>query len=106
MYINNNKILAADNTQIKISQNDLNLNGAPTGLGNGDVAALLNAVYIVAGIVAVIAIVVGGVRYVVSNGDAAGVKAAKNTIMYAVAGLIVVIAAAAITDFVIKNVAK
>lgn len=105
MYSNSNKFAGSD-TQIKITQNDLNLQGAPTGLSGGDVAAILNIVYMVAGIVAVIAIIVGGIRYVVSNGDAAGVKSAKNTILYAVAGLVVVIAAAAITDFVIKNVAQ
>ena len=53
-----------------------------------------------------IIIVIGGIRYTSSNGDPGSVKAAKDTVLYAVVGLIVVIMAAAITDFVIKNVAK
>lgn len=101
-----NRNFANTNTEIKITKDDLNLGDAPDGVASSDVAALLGAVYVVAGIAAVIAIVVGGIRYVVSGGDQAGVKAAKNTIMYAVVGLVVVIAAAAITNFVINNVAR
>ena len=96
---------AQANTEITISKDDLNLGTAPDGVSSADVAGILNAVYIIAGIVAIIAIIIGGLRYTVSNGDSSGIQAAKNTIMYAVAGLVVVIAAAAITDFVIKNVA-
>ena len=46
-------------------------------------------------------IVVGGIRYATSQGDQSGVQAAKNTILYAVIGLIVAIAAYAIVDFTI-----
>jgi hypothetical protein len=93
-------------TTISITQDDLHLTGGPTGIQSSQIEGLLMTVYIVAGIVAVIVIVIGGVRYTVSGGDSAGVKAAKDTVLYAVIGLVVVIAAAAITDFVIKNVAK
>lgn len=97
---------AGDSTKIKITQEDLNLKGAPTSVQSNQVETLLMSVYVIAGIVAVIAIVIGGVRYTASGGDPSGVKAAKDTVLYAVVGLIVVIMAAAITDFVIKNVAK
>jgi type IV secretory pathway VirB2 component (pilin) len=94
-------------TQITIAPSDLNLGSdAPKGIQSSNIEAFLMTVYIVAGIVAVIAIVIGGVRYTVSGGDSTGIKAAKDTVLYAVIGLVVVIAAAAITDFVIKNVAK
>ncbi len=93
-------------TEIKIAPKDLGLDGAPQGIGGGEIGAVFALVYVVAGIVAVIAIIIGGIRYVTSNGDSSGIQAAKNTILYAVVGLVVVIAAAAITDFVIKNVAK
>lgn len=99
------KYFAAD-TQIKISREDLNLGDAPEKVQGAEIAGILNTVYIIAGIVAVVAIVIGGVRYTVSGGDASGVKAAKDTILYAVIGLVVIMAAAGITDFVIKNVAK
>lgn len=94
----------ADNTSIKIKESDLGLSGAPKGVEQAQVDGLLGAVYVVAGIVAVIAIIYGGIRYVTSNGDSSQIQSAKNTILYGVIGLIVVIAAAAITNFVIKNV--
>lgn len=98
---------ANTSTEIKITQKDIyGEESAPGGIGGGDIAAILGMVYLVAGIVAVIAIIIGGVRYVVSAGDSNGIQSAKNTILYAVVGLVVIIAAAAITEFVIKNVAK
>lgn len=93
-------------TEIKLNQSDLNLSGAPSEVGSGQVEGILNTAYLIAGIVAVIVIIIGGIRYASSNGDSAGVQSGKNTILYAVVGLIVIIMAAAITNFVIENVAK
>ncbi len=104
-YVNNK--FADTTTQIKISKGDLSgLDSAPDGVTGAGVTGLLNTVYIIAGIVAVVVIIVGGVRYVTSGGDATGVKNAKNTILYAVVGLVIIIAAAAITGFVMSNVGK
>lgn len=61
----------------------------------------LNIFYLAAGIIAVIAIILGGYFYVTSLGDSAAVSKAKNTILYAVIGLIVIIMAFAVTWFVI-----
>lgn len=63
---------------------------------------IINVVLYVLGIVAVIMIIVGGFRYVISGGDAGSVTAAKNTIMYAVIGLIVAVLAYAIVNFVLN----
>lgn len=52
------------------------------------------------GAVAVIMLVIGGIRYTVSGGDQAAVTAAKNTILYAVVGIIVAILAYAVIGFV------
>lgn len=93
-------------TQIKITQDDLNLKDAPTQLQSSQIETALMTVYMVAGIVAVIIIVLGGIRYTSSNGDPGSVKAAKDTVLYAVVGLVVVVMAAALTDFVINNVTK
>lgn len=95
---------ATNNTEIKIETKDLNLSGAPTEVGDSQLAAILGTVYLIAGIVAVVAIIVGGIRYAASNGDSSGVQSAKNTILYAVVGLIVVIIAASITGFIINNI--
>ena len=58
------------------------------------------------GAISVIMIIIGGFRYVVSQGDSGAVTSAKNTILYAVIGLVVAIFAWAIVDFVIDNLAK
>jgi hypothetical protein len=96
----------ADTTKITIGKDDLHLSDAPSNIQSSQVETLLMTVYVVAGIVAVMAIIYGGVRYTTSGGDSGNVKAAKDTILYAIVGLVVIIMAAAITDFVIKNVAK
>ncbi len=53
------------------------------------------------GIISVIMIIVGGIRYVISNGEAAKIKSAKDTILYAVIGLIVSGLAYVIVDFIV-----
>lgn len=87
--------------QIKIKASEIN---APVASADdATLANILTAVYMIAGIVAVIVIIIGGIRYTTSNGDAGGVKSAKDTILYAVIGLVVIIMAAAITQFVIQR---
>jgi hypothetical protein len=56
---------------------------------------------IIGGIIAVIMIILGGIRYTTSNGDQAGVKAAKDTILYAIVGLVVTISGYAIVTWVV-----
>ena len=64
---------------------------------------IVNAFLFIIGAVAVIMLVYGGFRYVTSGGDASAVTAAKNTILYAVIGIIVAILAYAIVDFVVDQ---
>lgn len=66
------------------------------------VVKVVNILLYILGAVAVVVIIVGGFLYVVSGGDASSVAKAKNTIMYAVIGLIVAILAYAIVNFVIN----
>ena len=66
------------------------------------VRKVINTLLYILGAVSVLIIIVGGVLYVVSGGDAASVKKAKDTIMYAVVGLVVAILAYAIVNFVIS----
>jgi len=62
---------------------------------------IINTMLQILGILAVIMIIVGGIRYTVSNGDASRVKAAKDTVTYAVVGLVVALLSYAIVNFVI-----
>ena len=64
---------------------------------------VLNAVYFAAGITAVIVIIVCGIIYSVSQGNAARIERAKNGILYSVVGLVVIMFAFVITNFVIRN---
>ena len=63
----------------------------------GDIA---NTVMYLAGALAVIVIIFGGIRYVTSTGDAGRIKQAKDTILYGIVGLAVAILAYAIVRFV------
>lgn len=65
---------------------------------------ILNAIIGALGIVAVIVIIIGGVTYMTSGGDAGKVKTAKNTILYGVIGLVICVLAFAIVNFVISNI--
>ena len=66
------------------------------------VQLIINALLFIIGAVAVIMIIVGGIRYVTSGGDANAATSARNTIMYAVVGLIVAALAYALVQFVIS----
>lgn len=68
------------------------------------IKTILNVLSAVIGIVAVIMIIYAGFRYVTSAGSEGGVKSAKNAIIYAVIGLVVVALAQVIVHFVISNV--
>ncbi len=56
------------------------------------------------GVVAVFAIIFGGFKYITSGGDSSGVTGAKNTILYAIIGLVIVALAQLIVRFVLSNV--
>jgi hypothetical protein len=56
------------------------------------------------GIISVIMIIVGGIRYSTSSGDASRIKAAKDTVMYSVVGLVVALLAYAIVAFVRRTI--
>lgn len=87
-------------------QNGVN-NAGGTGSSNnnlGDrIQTVINVILFFLGAAAVIMIVIGGIRYVLSGGDSGSVKSAKDTILYAVIGLVVAILAYAIVNFVIKS---
>lgn len=61
--------------------------------------------YVVGG-VCVLMIIIGGFRYVISGGDTNGVQGAKNTILYAVVGLVIVLFSRVIIGFVYTQVVR
>lgn len=89
--------------------------GANAARGNDQIANIFgvggifntvtNILLFLVGAISVLMIIIGGFRYVVSGGNAASVSAAKNTILYAVIGIIIAILAYAIINFVINSFA-
>lgn len=69
----------------------------------GTFSTITNVLLFIIGAIAVIMIVIGGLRYVLSGGDSSQVTAAKNTILYAIVGIIVAILAYAAVNFVIGS---
>ena len=73
----------------------------PTLTSGEVVTNTLNLAYFLAGIIAVIVIIVGGIMYTTSAGNAGSVTKAKNMILFSVIGLVVILSAFALTNFVI-----
>lgn len=73
---------------------------------NGIFATIANTLIFLVGAVAVIFLIIGGLRYVVSNGDSKAVEGAKNTILYAIVGIVVAVISFALVQFVINALNK
>ena len=69
----------------------------------GTFRTITNVLLYLIGAISVIMLIVGGLRYVVSGGDSTAVQGAKNTILYAIVGIIVAILAYAVVSFVITS---
>lgn len=83
----------------------VNLGGGTCNANSADltnvIGVIVNVLSIIAGVAAVIMLILGGLKYVTSGGDSSSTASAKNTIIYAIVGLIVVALAQAIVRFVL-----
>lgn len=79
--------------------------GCPSDLfgETGAFRQITNTILYIVGVVAVIMLIIGGIRYVISGGDAKKVTDAKNTVLYAIIGLVIAVFAYAIVNFVITS---
>lgn len=68
------------------------------------ITIIVNIVFGIAGSLALLFIVIGSLRYIISRGDPQATAQAKNTIIYALVGLIVTALAYSIVGFVVRNV--
>jgi len=64
------------------------------------ITTIINVMLFIAGALAVIMIIYGGIRYITAHGDEKQVKVAKDTIVYSVVGLIIAIIAYALVTFI------
>ena len=62
-----------------------------------------NTALFIIGALSVLMLIWGGIRYTTSAGDSSNITAAKNTILYAVVGIIVALLSYAIVNFVITK---
>ena len=70
---------------------------------NSLITQIINVFSVIVGIIAVIMIIIGGLKYITSGGDSGNVTGAKNTILYAIIGLIIVALAQFIVRFVLSK---
>lgn len=73
---------------------------------NNLIQNIVNIFTIIVGIVAVIMIIVGGFNFITSGGDSSKVTSARNTIIYAIIGLVIVVFAQVIARFVLQESTK
>ncbi|MBR3332261.1 hypothetical protein IKG28_01360 [Candidatus Saccharibacteria bacterium] len=70
----------------------------------GNITTIINAVIGILGLVCVIVMIIGGVNYMTSAGDAGKVKKGKDTILYGLIGLVICVLAFALVNWVISGV--
>lgn len=85
-----------------ITQGDIGYHGASDA--STLMSGILNTVYFWMGVTAVGFIIYGGFQYVLSSGDPGKIRKAKDTLLYAIIGVVVVMVAFVITRFVIDGV--
>ena len=101
-------VLADAQSQIQCGINEAaggncSASAKPSGDAASTIKKILNLLSAIAGILAVIMIMVAGLRLVTSAGNEEGVKKAKGTLIYAIVGLILVAVAQVLVHFVIHT---
>lgn len=84
---------------------DGDASGIPgVNLTQAQITSVFNGVLMLAGAVAVVFIVLGGIKYSISQGEPGDTKKAKETIIYALVGLVVVMLAFSIVNLFVTRV--
>lgn len=101
----NNGLCAGSNLQLEPTGNECqqSANSANQSIDKF-VHTVVNIFSAVVGIVAVIMIIAGGFRYVTSGGSDTSVTSAKNTILYAIIGLIIVALSQILVRFTLSKI--
>jgi len=100
----NNGLCAGSNLEFTENPGQCNVatSDATTKI-NDIIHTIVNLLSAIVGVVAVIMIIVGGFRYITSGGNDTSVTSAKNTILYAIIGLVVVALAQLIVRFTLSK---
>lgn len=95
--------------RIRMMLANIDIGGQVDKIEGGDVSLevsvrnILSVVFTLVGVIAVVMIVVGGIFYIISQGNADKIQKAKGTILYGIVGLIVTLLAFAIVNFVLEG---
>lgn len=73
---------------------------------NDIIELVINIFSLIVGVISVIMIIIGGLKYITSGGDSGNVTGAKNTILYAIIGLVIVALAQFVVRFVLGRVTQ
>lgn len=89
------------NNQSAVCQSKIDADTNPIAGKNGILARVTNIVTYIAGIASIILIILGGIRFITSEGDPNSVKSARNTVFYALIGILVILVSRALILYVI-----
>lgn len=101
-------VFAAEDLSLRTGVNSSKSSDQADSLfGTGGIFETVSKVLLfIIGAVSVIMLIIGGIRYTISQGDSSAVTSAKNTILYSIVGLVVAILAYAAVDFVVKSLVE
>lgn len=78
-------------------------NTNPAAGPNGVLLQVVHIIAIIAGAAAVIVIIIGAIKFVTSSGDSGSVSSAKQTILYALVGLVVIVVGQSLISYIISK---
>ena len=100
------KVFAAAGGEGEANNGANAIKGNLTGDLTDQIATIVNLLIFSIGMVAVIMLIIGGFRYVFSQGNEKAVTGAKDTILYAIIGLVIAILSFAIVNFVLGGLTE
>jgi hypothetical protein len=71
---------------------------------NGAIVTIANFMALIAGIAAVIILLIASIKYITADGDVKEIESAKNTIIYTVIGILVILFAKILVTYVVSKV--
>ena len=70
---------------------------------NGVIEFALNLLSFIAGFIAVVMIIIAGLRFITSQGDPSSANGARSALIYAIIGIVIVVLAQVIVQFVLNR---
>jgi len=98
--------LSCGGSQVKLTiDQSCQSTGLPTiSASSGELQTILQIFFAILGAIAVLFVIVGGLKYTLSGGNPQEMQKAKDTIIYSIVGLIVAISAEAIVSFALSYI--